>query len=63
MTRTTSDIILLLVDSFPLFEFRMTTPRYTVMSCFGSERRAARLNTMMPMPHVENTAVVTMIER
>ena len=52
-------MILLLLDSVPLLEFRMMTPKYTVISCLGSERKAARLNTRIPIPHVENTAVVT----
>lgn len=29
------------------------------MNCFGSERMAAIENVQMPIPHVENTAVVT----
>lgn len=35
------------------------TPRYTVMNCLGMERIAAIENTIIPIPHVENTAVVT----
>ena len=35
------------------------TPRYTVINCFGSERIAAIEKTMMPIPHVEKMAVVT----
>lgn len=29
------------------------------MNCFGNERKAAAQNVKTPMPHVENTAVVT----
>lgn len=29
------------------------------MNCFGMDRIAARVKTMIPMPHVEKMAVVT----
>lgn len=56
---TTSLIIRLLVDCVLVLDCSIITPRYTVINCFGNERIAARQNTMMPMPQVENTAVVT----
>lgn len=40
-------------DSFKI------TPRYTPRICFGIERIAAMVNTMIPIPHVEKMAVVT----
>lgn len=42
-----------------LDEFSINTPRYTVTNCLGSEKKAASANVKTPMPHVENTAVVT----
>jgi hypothetical protein len=30
-----------------------------MINCLGRENKAARENTMMPIPHVLNTAVVT----
>ena len=35
------------------------TPMYTVASCFGKERNAAKAKVHTPIPHVANTAVVT----
>ena len=37
----------------------MITPIYTVTNCLGRDRKAARAKTKIPIPHAENTAVVT----
>src|SRR6266436_3246196 len=37
----------------------MMTPMYTVASCFGKDKNAAKENIHTFMPHVANTAVVT----
>lgn len=52
----TSRLLLLVV----VVDESRITPKYTVINCFGRERIAAMEKTMMPIPHVENIAVVTM---
>jgi hypothetical protein len=37
-------------SSVPVSDCSNTTPRYTVINCFGKERKAAIQNTIIPIP-------------
>lgn len=43
----------------PFADCSSSTPRNTVMNCFGNDKIAAIENTMTPIPQVEKTAVLT----
>jgi hypothetical protein len=47
------------MDAPPVALCSKITPRYTVISCLGMDKIAAREKTRMPIPHVEKIAVVT----
>ncbi len=56
--KASTESLMILLFVFLFCPSRMT-PKYTVTNCLGKERIAARQKTMMPIPHVEKTAVVT----
>ena len=56
--KASTESLMILLFVFLFCPSRMT-PKYTVTNCLGKERIAARQKTMIPIPHVEKTAVVT----